>query len=235
VLPNFVWPDFSSNAVCHSSYGSRGAQRCDPWAKPARPPNRPRSRLIAWNFLALCCLSISSFSQEALTVPRALDQLTSEAAVIVHGTVLASKIEPHPQLKNLMTILVTMRVTTSYKGNAPKVLVFRQYLWDLRAQLGARTYAKGQELLLLLGPTSEYGLTSPVGLEQGRFKIARDPKGQLTAVNGRGNVGLFNMGEQRARAGGHPLSSKTIAMAQKAGPLPLADLEDAIRSFVGSR
>ena len=182
-------------------------------------------------------VSLRAPAQRALTLPRSLDQLTEEAAVIVRGSVISAKIEPHPQLNNLMTAVITMRVLDSYKGKPPKTLVFRQYLWDLRAQLGTSEYGKGQEVLLLLGPVSEFGLTSPVGLEQGRFRISRDRKGLATAVNGRDNLGLFDSVGKRSRSRGITLSPRTSALVQKnkAGPLPLADLEDAIRTFAGAR
>jgi hypothetical protein len=173
----------------------------------------------------------------ARTLPRGLDQLTEEADVIVHGYVLSTKVEPHPQLNNLMTIVVLMSVTDTYKGKSQKSVIFRQYIWDLHGQLGAPEYHKGEELLLLLGPTSEYGLTSPVGLEQGRFRVLRDGKGKAVAVNGRGNLGLFDSVSQRAVARGLQLSPRTAALAKQpqAGPLPLADLADAIRTFGRTR
>ncbi len=52
-------------------------------------------------------------------------------------------------------------------------------------------YRKGQELLLLMNGSSRYGLTSPVGLEQGRFRIQRDRSGREVATNGAGNLRLF--------------------------------------------
>jgi hypothetical protein len=173
----------------------------------------------------------------ARTLPRALDQLTAEADLIVHGFVVSTKVEPHPQLTNLMTVRVSMNVIDTYKGKPQKSIVFRQYLWDLRAQLGATEYSKGQELLLLLGPVSEFGLTSPVGLEQGRFLISRDAKGKALAVNGRGNLGLFDSVDKRAQARGLQLSARTAALVRRppAGPLSLADLEDAIRTFGSAR
>jgi hypothetical protein len=136
-----------------------------------------------------------------------------------------------------MTEVVSLRVVETYKGRTQKKLVFRQYVWDLGAQANSADYHKGQELVLLLRPVSEYGLTSPVGLEQGRFQISRDRKGQITAINGRGNLGLFNSVEPRARNQGVQLSAKTLALARKttAGPIPLADLEEAIRTFAGVR
>jgi hypothetical protein len=181
---------------------------------------------------------VRSHAQSAArTLPRGLDQLTEEADVIVHGYVLSTKVEPHPQLSNLMTTVVSMSVTDTYKGKPQKSIVFRQYIWDLHGQFGAAEYHKGEELLLLLGPASEYGLTSPVGLEQGRFRVLRDGKGKVVAVNGRGNLGLFDSVEQRARARGLQLSPRTAALAKQpqAGPVPLADLADAIRTFGRTR
>jgi hypothetical protein len=192
--------------------------------------------LCALVFLALNP-GLSQAQGTARTLPRALDQLTEEADLIVHGYVTSTKIEPHPQLTSLMTVVVSMKVAATYKGKAQKSIVFRQYIWDLRNQLGSSDYRKGQELVLLLGPVSEYGLTSPVGLEQGRFFVSRDPKGNPLAVNGRGNLGLFDSVESRAQRSGLQLSPRTSALARRppSGPVPLADLEDAIRTFGGTR
>jgi hypothetical protein len=177
---------------------------------------------------------LSSRAQSgALTLSRGLDQLTQEAQTIVRGYVVTSKVEPHLQLTNLTTVRVTISVSETLKGSARKSLEFRQYVWNVREQVGAAEYRKGEELLLLLGPVSEYGLTSPAGLEQGRFRILRDAKGQAVAVNGRGNVGLLQSVEQRARDKGLQLSPRTTALIRQAqvGPIALDDLEDAIRAF----
>ena len=140
-------------------------------------------------------------------------------------------------LRNLMTVVVTMRIVETYKGPARKTITFRQYVWSLDESQGATEYGKGQELLLLLRPVSEYGLTSPVGLGQGRFLISTDRKGHVTAVNSRGNVGLFNSVAQRAQAHGLQLSPRVLTVAQqhRGGPIPLTDLQEAIRTFVGTR
>lgn len=203
------------------------------------------SQYLRHALLSLCvvsiltlCLHSSSFAQSsARTIPQALDQLTTEADVIVHGYVTSVELQPHPQLRNLMTLVVTMSVVETYKGPARRTISFRQYVWDLNPQWPAAEYGKGQELLLLLRPVSEYGLTSPVGLEQGRFLISTDRKGHVTAVNGRGNVGLFDSVVQRAQARSLHLSPRilTVARQHRAGPVPLSDLQEAIRSFVGTR
>ena len=102
----------------------------------------------------------------ARTTPRGLDQLTEEADVIVHGSVVSAKVEPHPQFKNLMTVVISLHVQETLKGRPRNSMQFRQYIWDIRDQIDAARYAKGQELLLMLGPVSEHGLTSPVGLNK---------------------------------------------------------------------
>jgi hypothetical protein len=179
-------------------------------------------------------MAASCFGQRgALTVPQALDQMAQEADVIFRGVVTSTKFEADPHLANLMTVVISMNVSEVAKGSPRKSIVFRQYVWDLRNQLDAAEYRKGQELLLLLRPVSEYGLTSPVGLEQGRFRILRDAKGRATVVNGRGNVGLFQSVEARAATRGIGLSPRVTAMVhrQEAGAVPLADLMEAIRNL----
>jgi hypothetical protein len=151
--------------------------------------------------------------------------------------VTSTKVEPHPRLANLMTVVVSMNVSEVVKGSPRKSIVFRQYVWDLRDQLDAGQYRKGQELLLLLRPVSEYGLTSPAGLEQGRFRILRDALGKATVVNGRGNMGLFQSVEARAQARGVALSPRVTAMVRRPQPgaVPLADLVEAIHSLEVSK
>jgi hypothetical protein len=136
-----------------------------------------------------------------------------------------------------MTVLVSMNVQETFKGSAPKSFQFRQYIWDIRDQLDSARYAKGQDLLLMLGPVSKYGLTSPVGLEQGRFRISRDSAGREVAMNGSGNLRLFDSTEQRARARGIKLSARTLALTRQnqAGPLALSDLEEAVRTFARTK
>jgi hypothetical protein len=169
----------------------------------------------------------------ARTIGRGLDQLTQEAGTIIHGGIVSTKVEPHPQLRNLMTLVVTMNVKDTYKGAAAKTFTFRQYAWDVDPQRFANQYRKGQEVVLFLMPVSEYGLTSPAGLEQGKFVVTRDAKGQAFAVNGRNNIGLFQSVAEHAQSQGIRLTPHMTSVSKQhtRGPLPLTDLEEAIRMF----
>jgi hypothetical protein len=198
------------------------------------------SRSRALLGIALLCLlwPSNSYSQAtAQTLSRSFDQLVQESDCVVHGFVVSSRLEPHPQLRNLMTEVVTMKVADTYKGKPQGTLVFRQYVWNTDRGKTALDYHKGEEMVLLLRPVSEYGLTSPAGLEQGRFRITLDRNRNHVAVNGRGNLGLFAGVEQNARTGGVPLTAHltTVLRQNRPGPLLLTDLEQLVRSFARSR
>lgn len=168
-----------------------------------------------------------------LTVPRNLDQLTDRAAVIVRGSVISARVEKHPELSGLNTVLVKLRVKETLKGQAKGTFTFRQYIWDIRDRNDAAGYRKGQDLLLLMIAPSRYGLSSPAGLEQGRFRILRDSTGKAFAVNGHGNARLFDgIGTQMAKEG-VILSPKSSALLEKhhKGPVPLTELTGLIREL----
>jgi sulfate adenylyltransferase subunit 1 (EFTu-like GTPase family) len=195
-----------------------------------------RARLYRLLPFLLAFVSYAHPQRGALTIPQNLDALAERAQTIVRGHVVSTRVEPHPQYQNLQTLVVEMSVDSVLKGKAGKTFTYRQYIWDIRDKMDSAGYKKGQEMLLLLNPVSEIGLTSPTGMEQGKFRIVRD-NGRVTAVNGMQNAGLFAGIQQAAAKKGVALSSRAKSMMQKqtAGPVALDDLEDAIRSLVGAK
>jgi hypothetical protein len=169
----------------------------------------------------------------ALTIPRNLDQLTARSADIVRGTVISARVEKHPEFNALSTVVVNLRVQETLKGHASGTFTFRQYVWDIRDRKYAGGYQKGQDLLLMMIAPSEYGLSSPAGLEQGRFMISRDSSGREIAVNGHGNLKLFDGISARVAVKGIPLSPRTSSLVQKhiKGPVELRDLTALIREL----
>jgi hypothetical protein len=170
----------------------------------------------------------------AMTIPRNLEQLTDRAADIVRGTVVSAHVEKHPQLQNLDTVVVQLKVHESIKGAAQGSYTFRQFIWDIRDRKDSAGYSKGQEYVLLMNAPSRYGLTSPAGMEQGRFRILRDASGRQTAVNGRGNAMLMkDLPVELARSGValSPASSSLVAK-HRLGPIPVDDLVRLIRELM---
>ncbi|MCL4524590.1 MAG: hypothetical protein M1453_09670 [Acidobacteria bacterium] len=173
----------------------------------------------------------------ALTIPRNLAELADQSETIVRGRVIAVVVEPHPQYAHLPTVLVTLRVEESLKGAPGSTFTFRQFIWDARDRRDAAGYRKGQHLLLLMNRATSLGLTSPSGIEQGRFRIVRDAAGREVAVNGAANCGLFRDLAAQIEKKGIRLSAEMsrVVAGQPAGPLRLDDLRQLLRELRGVR
>lgn len=178
-----------------------------------------------------------TYSQSSASVAQAnLNYLVENAHTIVRGNVLSVVLEPHPQFTNLQTVLVTIAVAKTFKGQPGSTLTFRQYVWGTKEYPIAGGYHKTEELLLFLNPESAYGLTSPVGMDQGHFRVLRDNKGNRYALNGRRNVGLFSDVLSKSAARGVIFSAQAKAMLSKAGgQVALGTLEETIQALVGSQ
>jgi len=191
------------------------------------------SRLLPPIFcvFALVLVAVPALAQRgARTIPRNLAELFDQSSQVVRGRVLQAHVEQHPQWDGLWTVVVTLRVEETFKGHATTSLTFRQFIWDARDRMDAAGYRKGQHLLLLLNPPTPLGLSSPAGLEQGRFRILLDASGREWAVNGAGNAGLLhNLGSalKRRRATLTPRVASIIA-AEMPGHLELDDLREVL-------
>ena len=193
-----------------------------------------RTQRILLSLAAVLVWSAPAAAQQgALTIPRNIQQLTDRAETIVRGNVVSAHIETHPELGIGMRV-VTLKVHETLKGAERDTLVFRQYVWDVRERLESASYRKGDEVLLLLIAPSRYGLSSPAGMEQGHFRIARDPEGRRMAVNGHGNARLFDGVDAQVAKEGIPLSQASMHMVQRRrpGPIEVGELTGLIRDLV---
>jgi hypothetical protein len=164
----------------------------------------------------------------AIVRSRNLAELTAQAQTIVVVRVAFARVEPHPEFKNLQTVVVNVTVSDTLKGTPVQTLTFRQFIWDPRDIDDKAAYVRGEELLLFLNAENQYGLTSPAGLNQGRFVIKRDASGKAYAVNGHGNQDLFAGMAESGIAGRMSARSRVLVSTQAEGPIPLGDLRAAI-------
>ena len=190
---------------------------------------RPLSCLLS---LLILAFSLSA-QTTALTLPRNLVQLVDESELIIEGRVTNVSLERHQQLRNLMMVAVTLQIEDSLKGTPTSVYTFRQALIDRRDQQQLLGYRAGQHVLLLLVRPSDYGLSSPAGMHQGRFSLRNLPDKSLEAVNGFSNGGLFRGIEAQLAARGVRVQPEVRAMIGqiRPGPVPLRELKDLIRSI----
>lgn len=199
------------------------------------PPPKALSFLSIVFLFSLALLpSVTMAQQGALVAQRNLAELVDDAGVIVVGRILSARVQPHPDYKNIPTVLVAVQVEESLKGDAAGIYVYRQAILDIREQFNTAGYKKGQPVLLLLASPSRYGLSSPMGLGQGSFRLLQDRRGQRFAVNGFGNAGLFlEMRPQLRQRGIDPNASETTLVEEHArGAVKLDDLTGLIRKLV---
>ncbi len=191
----------------------------------------------AFLLLSLGCLSLlvaaARPQSNALVLPRNLLQLVDESELVLEGRVIGVTLEPHAQLSNLLTVVVTLQVEENLKGMTPSSFSFRQAVIDRRDQQQKMGYRAGQHLLLTLIRPSAYGLSSPAGMQQGRFSIVSGTDGKLLASNGFGNAGLFRELDSQLQAGGVSVTPEARAMLRQIepGPVPLSELKNVIRTI----
>jgi len=179
----------------------------------------------------------NTFAQSrALTVSRNLGELVTESQTIIQGQITGVTLEPSAQFRNLMTVAVTLRVDDTLKGLAGQTYTFHQAVIDKRDQREKMGYRTGQRVLLILIQPSPFGLTSPAGMEQGRFRLENGQDGKLLAANGIGNTGLFHNLNSQLRARGMRVAPEIGAMLEAPGahPVPLERLKTLIRTLAGT-
>ena len=154
----------------------------------------------------------SPCAADAAILPHSnLQDLAQKAETVFVGTCVAISpgVMRFDDVGQLGYTEYTFRVRDWIKGTQGHagVIVFRQPrpLWERirRTDLSSglwisgdsflrpETYLGGHEYLLFLHPANKWGLTSPVGSVQGTFHIRRRLNGELEAVNGIDNLGLF--------------------------------------------
>jgi hypothetical protein len=184
---------------------------------------------------AAVSLVLSSFlaiPAQVLVRPVNLAYLVQRADVIVQGRVTDVVEENLPGYPNIPTVKVTLDVEKMMRGPAGRTYTFREILLGLRSAGDKRGYTTGQQLLLFLPAPSKYGLSSPIGIEQGRFHISRDPNGGSIVVNESGNLGLFRNVAEAAGQSGYRLSASQLEVVSgEGGPVNLDKFVSLVKSL----
>jgi len=190
------------------------------------------TRATPCSFLALVAatalLPVAAMG-EALTRPINLAFLARRAEIIVQGRVLETRHEGLPNYPNIRTVVVTLEVERMWRGPEGKRYTFRQYVGPHGWRQAKAGYAAGERLLLFLPRPSSYGLSSPLGLEQGHFRIVRNRLGEDLIANQFGNLGLFkNVPETAERAGLRLDEAQLRVASTPRGAVPLRDFTSLV-------
>jgi hypothetical protein len=202
------------------------------WSIPQAKSDRGRGARLLGLAIVLAMAWAAQAQAQFLYRQVALPELSQRAPIIVQGRIVEARYEGHPDYPNLSTVLVTLQVERTLHGGAAERLTFREFLPGLQARMGKRGYLVGQRLLLFLPEPSRYGLSSPIGGEQGRFHIWRDQRGNELVENEFRNAGLFKNLAEAATQAGVSLSPQQARLAGVArGPVPLEDLVSVVKQF----
>jgi hypothetical protein len=175
----------------------------------------------------------SPLQAQFLVRPVNLAYLSQRADVVVQGRVANAVHESLPGYPNIPTVKVTLKVENMMRGPTGDTYTFREVFVGLRARVGGKRYTPGQQLLLFLTAPSKYGLSSPVGIEQGRFHITRYPGSSPTIINEQSNIGLFRNVAEAARMAGRPLTESQLRIASsERGPVQLNEFISMVQNLM---
>jgi hypothetical protein len=192
---------------------------------------------VILSLAATFSISLAAHAQRgAITLPRNLADLSSNAGQIIQGRVVSATVEPDPRYNHLQTLVLTLAVDDVLKGQAPTTFTFREFLWDIRDISDRAGYRLGDEVLLFLNNPTPLGLITPVGLQQGRFRVVKGSDGQDYAINANQNSGLFDNVVRSGALNPAKLSAKSRATVQsfQHGPIALTALKESVHLLAQS-
>ena len=189
-------------------------------------------------FILLIALAVCLPLSATTVLQMNLEQMVDRADKIFRGTVMDVR-EGTLQVGGgeLPVVTYRIRVDESFRGTFQEVKGMQvaeiKMLGKLKPQAASPVRAGsiipelprlqvGQDYLLLTTAPSTVGLSTTIGLGQGRFELRGKP-GQEVAVNDNKNLGLFRGMESAAAA---------KSAAQSEGPVPYAALATIIRDIV---
>ena len=115
-----------------------------------------------------------------------VEEMAGRADRIFVGTCVEARNEADPE-RGIVATRYTFSVSRAIKGVVGATVTFRQYGGKSGKRRtvveGLPVYRPGEEVVLFLKPDGGWGLTSPVGVFQGRYGVATDATtGRKTVV-----------------------------------------------------
>jgi hypothetical protein len=139
------------------------------------------------SMLSLLLVAIHSPTSNAASVRFVpLDEMVDTAAIAFHGRVTGNRSE-RDSLLNVVVTYTTFEVTDVLKGNVGKQHTIKQIGGVLpdgsegyRVH-GVPRFAVGEEVVVYLAGVSQWGFSSPIGLQQGQFTVTQSEAGKVVS------------------------------------------------------
>ncbi len=143
-------------------------------------------------FLALAAVPNCAHAQRG---SLNLESLIQQSGMIFVGRVLDVHTGTKERRMNLFMTTYTFEVLDPIFGVEDDTLHIRQYGGEADGKEfyppGVPRFEQGESVLVMLYPTSNIGMTSAVGKDQGKFWVYSDSAGARTVSNKLKNKGLF--------------------------------------------
>lgn len=172
-----------------------------------------------------------------------VEQLTALAEKVFAGRCLS--VEAQKDSSGRMVQEVTFEVTEMIKGESTDKITFRQIVPPAEEErVGSDVtvrglfrelpqYEVGEEALIFLSKEGYSGLTAPVGLHQGKFKVETEGSGQKQIVNGMGNRGLFIGWQKSSHLKAMTLNSQEKSLLKiSGGEVPYSEFVSIVKKLV---
>jgi len=136
----------------------------------------PRQKI----FISLLPLLLLFSHQKSLaqSQPLSLQQVIAASGFIFSGKVIKVRSERDPASGFIVTNS-TVAVEDAVRGVSKDQFTFKQYGGSYNGLnvfvAGMSYFTEGEEVMVFLYPASVWGLTSPIGVSEGKLTIQRDP------------------------------------------------------------
>jgi hypothetical protein len=174
----------------------------------------------------------TSLTQASQVRPVNLEEMTERAATIFSGRCIESSAAVDPDLGRVVT-LATFEVDRAVKGEVGATVTIKLLGGSPEGAAAGNSIAglprfrPGEEVVLFLYGESRLGLSSPVGLGQGKFTVFEDKQGGKVAVNAFGNANLTRGLSQEAQQLLAP-TLRAWSGADAVAPTTLLDMVEAL-------
>ena len=159
----------------------------------------------AWVIIALLVtIEFSSRAEAVMVVPFNLEELARRAEKVFVGT--CTKVSHKVNDRGIPVVEVTFAVAETIKGETGSTVTFQQFdaqtrlplppttandrirelpqgIFAKAALIGMPTYQPREEVVLFLAAPGKLGLTSPIGLVQGKLPITTLASGEKMVTN----------------------------------------------------
>jgi hypothetical protein len=187
--------------------------------------NRPLTAAIVLFFTVVPVLA-------QRTIPMNLERLITDAGMIFSGRVVDVQTGTRDPQTNLIVTYVTFEVQENFYGTPSQRVTVKQYGGEADGlafyPAGMPRYRVGEEVLMMMYGSSDIGMQSPVGMEQGKFTMKVDERSRTRMLQrAYGSQSLFKGLKHTDK-----VSRQSWLRDGETGPLNYDEFSSTIRALI---